>query len=634
MTNISDLIGTPDYYELKIPYAIFPKSEYLKFETRIIKNDKTHPFSYIKPPQADEHIQAGIVVGEEAPLPSFLTKTELLFKNMNSQEQMAVIYHELLHLLISYHILMLPEVDRMEKNTLVKYIFPNGFSNLVHDFMIDTVGNELVRQQALLRLVFDDFDVVGWHYYNFLKDPKSKRVTLEDFFYGNYLEGHKYEAPNMFELPPDMHPAVVQAYDQLNSMIKDALEKFLNGIINVTKCVREEKEGYTDFFSDEFLLSKVTNQRTIHDLVAVMKQLNDDLEKVEEVSKELLPDLGDLLEIAEQIDAIANAGVKIPNMQPSIEDEVNVVDEQNNKTTLDKLKETLDKISDQLAKEKQEKEMQKQIEDALQKDSATSAAQVGKLNYKYYSREVEDKVLDALRHINTSTKLRNISNLLAAHNGYIARVERNTNRGKLDTRQVVRQFPDIFAQTDQRPNVYQQTQVQYLPRLKVLTVFDVSGSMEATNMVLKPFFSKFYQEGLSALFDIKMADFSQSVILENWEHLPQGAYYYEIAGEGGTDPLHPANLARWRAIIEEVKPDAICFYTDGEYSALNPGEDPIESLKNYFKTLGVDLVEGFAVSDNINHIDQLDPIIEKTLDFLSEVVEKKYQRYSGREMEL
>jgi len=93
-------------------------------------------------------------------------------------------------------------------------------------------------------------------------------------------------------------------------------------------------------------------------------------------------------------------------------------------------------------------------------------------------------------------------------------------------------------------------------------------------------------------------------------------------------------LARWRAIIEEVKPDAICFYTDGEYSALNLGEDPIESLKNYFKTLGVDLVEGFAVSNNINHIDQLDPIIEKTLDFLSEVVEKKYQRYSGREMEL
>jgi len=48
----------------------------------------------------------------------------------------------------------------------------------------------------------------------------------------------------------------------------------------------------------------------------------------------------------------------------------------------------------------------------------------------------------------------------------------------------------------------------------------------------------------------------------------------------------------------------------------------------------VDLVEGFAVSDNIYHIDQLDPIIEKTLDFLSEVVEKKYQRYSSRGMEL
>jgi len=80
-------------------------------------------------------------------------------------------------------------------------------------------------QQALLRLVFDDFNVVGWHYFNFLKAPKSKRVTLEDFFYSNYLEGYKYEAPNMFELPPDMHPAVVQAYNQLNSIIKDALEK-------------------------------------------------------------------------------------------------------------------------------------------------------------------------------------------------------------------------------------------------------------------------------------------------------------------------------------------------------------------------------------------------------------------------
>jgi len=47
MRNISDLIGTPDYYELKIPYAIFPKSEYLKFETRIIKNDKTHPLAIL-----------------------------------------------------------------------------------------------------------------------------------------------------------------------------------------------------------------------------------------------------------------------------------------------------------------------------------------------------------------------------------------------------------------------------------------------------------------------------------------------------------------------------------------------------------------------------------------------------------
>jgi len=38
---------------------------------------------------------------------------------------------------------------------------------------------------------------------------------------------------------------------------------------------------------------------------------------------------------------------------------------------------------------------------------------------------------------------------------------------------------------------------------------------------------------------------------------------------------------------------------------------PNRKSEELFKTLGVDLVEGFAVSDNIYHIDQLDPIIEK-----------------------
>jgi len=163
--------------------------------------------------------------------------------------------------------------------------------------------------------------------------------------------------------------------------------------------------------------------------------------------------------------------------------------------------------------------------------------------------------------------------------------------------------------------------------------------METVNMVLKPFFSKFYQEGLSALFDIKMADFSVSVVLENWDYLPQGAYYAHIQGEGGTDPMSAINLNNWRNIVEDLKPDAICFYTDGEY--YTPGDDrsdstnSIKAFEDYFKTLGVDMVKGFKTDEHVRSIDELDPLIEGTLGFLEEVVEKKYKQYSaGREMEL
>lgn len=637
INDVRRLIGSSDYYELKVPYAIFPKSEYLKFETRIIKGDNTHPFSYVKINETKDHLQAGIMVGEEAVLPSFLTKQFTAFKDMGQKEQMAIIYHELLHLLISYHILMLPELERLEKNKLVEHIFPNGFSNLVHDFMIDTVGNELYRQQALLRFIFDKFNIPEWHYYNYLKNPEAKETTLEDFLYGNYLEGHKYSVPKMFEIPDELReewdPIVVQSYEKLDDMIAQAMEKFLTGIAKVAEHVRNRDEGYTGFFSDEYLLSEITEQRTIHDLVAIMKQLNDDLDMVIETAQNLIPDLGDLLDIAEQQNIVANTGIKLPGMQPNMVDEVTAVNDNNSPVSLDELENILKKISDQL------KEAKRELEQTLARDTATGKAQVAKLEYQYYTKEVEDKVLDALHNINTSTRLRNISSLLTAYNGYIAKVDHHSNRGKLNVRDVVRQFPDIVSQKDQRPEVYQQTQVHYLPKLKILTIFDLSGSMETVNMVLKPFFSKFYQEGLSALFDIKMADFSVSVVLENWDYLPQGAYYAHIQGEGGTDPMSAINLDNWRNIVEDLKPDAICFYTDGEY--YTPGDDrsdstnSIKAFEDYFKTLGVDMVKGFKTDEHVRSIDELDPLIEGTLGFLEEVVEKKYKQYSaGREMEL
>jgi len=50
--NISDLdkIPSSDYYEPKTPYGIFPRTPYLEFEARILKNYNQQPMSVLLNP--------------------------------------------------------------------------------------------------------------------------------------------------------------------------------------------------------------------------------------------------------------------------------------------------------------------------------------------------------------------------------------------------------------------------------------------------------------------------------------------------------------------------------------------------------------------------------------------------------
>jgi len=636
--------STGEFYELKIPYALFPKSAFLDFSTRIFVHSEINPCSTLEIPPVDtqDKIRAAIMVGEDAKLFSFIANKDQMFKELPFQQQMAVIYHELLHLLITYHQLMIPELARTENNSVTRFLLPRGFSNLMHDFIIDTIGSELASQKALLRITFDDFDLATWHYYTYLKAPPDSElnfttsVQITDFWYGNYLEGRHYPLPHFFDFPDDLHPDLKQAYTTLEKEIQKAFDKVLIGITNVCRNIRNHNDGYTEFWNDEYLLAPWTEQRIILDTVNVVKEFNDDLEKIQQLATNLIPELGNLFDIAEQIDITIETGAKIPNLLPSIIDEIKPVTPTGRPSDIDTLQKVLqdiaDKIAEKIQKDREAQAILDQILDSISKDNSASRKQVSRLRYSYYPDSVYNKVTDALKNLQTSTKLRVLADMVTRYHGYIAKRDQHSTRGKLDVREVVKQFPNIVQQQIQRPAVFEQTQVMYLPKLNILTVFDLSGSMNSINMVLKPFFSAFYQEGLSPLFNISMVDFSDSVVLENWDNLPKDAYYSEIENEGGTAPLAPYNLPTWKTIIEQTKPDAILVYSDGYFDPLLKKEDSMESLAKFFTDLGMrrEDIACYKVDENYD----LDMLIEQTLEFLNERVEEKYKTFTGHNLDL
>jgi len=255
------------------------------------------------------------MVGENAKLFSFIDNKNQVFKELPFQQQMAVIYHELLHLLITYHQLMIPELARTENNSVTRFLLPNGFSNLLHDFIIDTIGSELARQKALLRITFDDLDLATWHYYTHLKAPPGNElnfttsVQITDFWYGNYIEGRHYPPPKFFELPDELHPVLKHAFTLLEQELQKTFDKLLVGISRVCENIRNRADGYIGFWNDEYLLAPWTKQRIILDTVQIVKEFNDDLDRIQELATTLIPELGNLFDVAEQIDITIDKNV-------------------------------------------------------------------------------------------------------------------------------------------------------------------------------------------------------------------------------------------------------------------------------------------------------------------------------------
>jgi len=310
-------IDTGEFYENKMPYAIFPKSAFLDFETRIFVNSEINPCSALEILPVDDtgKIRATIMVGENAKLFSFIDNKNQVFKELPFQQQMAVIYHELLHLLITYHQLMTPELARTENNSVTRFLLPNGFSNLLHDFIIDTIGSELARQKAQLRITFDDLDLATWHYYTHLKAPPGNElnfttsVQITDFWYGNYIEGRHYPPPKFFELPDELHPGLEHAFTLLEQQLQKTFDKLLVGISRVCENIRNRADGYIGFWNDEYLLAPWTKQRIILDTVQIVKEFNDDSDRIQELATTLIPELGNLFDVAEQIDITIDKNV-------------------------------------------------------------------------------------------------------------------------------------------------------------------------------------------------------------------------------------------------------------------------------------------------------------------------------------
>lgn len=621
LKNIAEIdkIPSSDYYEPKIPYGIFPRTPYLEFEARILKNYDQQPVSILlNPTDTNKAMKCFIAIGDGTPFPMAEGKDKR-YKNLLPQEQHAIILHEIYHLLINFHQLMLPYEGKIIDYDWLKHFIPPGFFNIIDDFMVDAVGTPLQTKDLLVKAVTRGVELDKWHYYNSMQATKRHTGqvpdgTLEsqiiDYLYGNLLEGEgTYPPPllcdkessllqdyfmrltsniyNPNNLTKQQLDELFSLFDKLNSMFIDALDTYRKGIKQVRDMIANNE--YTKFWNDKTLLSGDTQNKIIRQLVAVMKEFSEKLGEIEQFLTATFdaPYKPELYDIFQRISTNyarerrnqerESSVVKYDSVSSLKNGEINAfIDQPDNPyrgiLSTEALSDAF-KQREKLSKEKQEKETLDETpndEKIINIERNKAEEETESLISEKYPEAVNSLAKQVFKTMVSAQSLKHLSRVSSLNNGYLVISKELSKRGRLDVREVTRQFPAIASGKTQTPDVYRHSSIVHINKLKLMVVFDVSGSMYIINQFLKPFFSKFYAEYLSNLFKVEIVDFSETVIKENQSLLKDQEYYSKIKDEGNTEPLSEFNLKTWNDIVHNLKPDIVLVYSDGAFQDTSP----------------------------------------------------------------
>lgn len=689
LKNIAEIdkIPSSDYYEPKIPYGIFPRTPYLEFEARILKNYDQQPVSILlNPTDTNKAMKCFIAIGDGTPFPMAEGKDKR-YKNLLPQEQHAIILHEIYHLLINFHQLMLPYEGKIIDYDWLKHFIPPGFFNIIDDFMVDAVGTPLQTKDLLVKAVTRGVELDKWHYYNSMQATKRHTGqvpdgTLEsqiiDYLYGNLLEGEgTYPPPllcdkessllqdyfmrltsniyNPNNLTKQQLDELFSLFDKLNSMFIDALDTYRKGIKQVRDMIANNE--YTKFWNDKTLLSGDTQNKIIRQLVAVMKEFSEKLGEIEQFLTATFdaPYKPELYDIFQRISTNyarerrnqerESSVVKYDSVSSLKNGEINAfIDQPDNPyrgiLSTEALSDAF-KQREKLSKEKQEKETLDETpndEKIINIERNKAEEETESLISEKYPEAVNSLAKQVFKTMVSAQSLKHLSRVSSLNNGYLVISEELSKRGRLDVREVTRQFPAIASGKTQTPDVYRHSSIVHINKLKLMVVFDVSGSMYIINQFLKPFFSKFYAEYLSNLFKVEIVDFSETVIKENQSLLKDQEYYSKIKDEGNTEPLSEFNLKTWNDIVHNLKPDIVLVYSDGAFQdtaprllrALPPEEQSedkrihlLNALSWYISKQGVKRENIKAFCTDFYGSYGIERLAKDSLTFIDKVVERE-----------
>lgn len=668
ITSIRDAMAIPEqgYYEPQLPYGIFPKSPFLNFSARILKNYILQPCSVISIPEnisasEEKKLQGQILIGDATPFYYIPLQKEVAFKDVPLTEQNVIILHELYHLLITYHQLMVPMLKEFENLPLIQAL-PAGFSNIIDDFIIDAIGTALQKQDTLIKIITRQVELDKFHYFNLLKDPNITPESyasentdflqqVVNFLYGNLLENANYPPPPLFSAP--QKPLLLLDTDE-QKLLNETLnlnKKFTSALQQLFNDVKEIKDKisngtYNHFWSDYTLLSSKTKNPIILDTVAAFKRFLESIKEIDQSLEQNTKDI-DPLACAKQAGMLPQQNEPLPGINnETFTEEVEIIKENEAikpNEEFQALKEAFNEIENTVLEN--DTSTRSTVQHIIRRDTEVAEEKVKRLVSDVYPKDIDTLVRQVFHKVNASINLKQIARLAALNRGYLAMTQQRATKGRLNVKEVTKQFPNIINNQQQRPAVYDKTNIVPVPPMKVMAVFDVSGSMDEVNEFLKPFFAKFYEERLSILFQTVIVDFAESVEVEDWSLLKDNEYYKKIRNESGTEPLYSENIFTWQQIVKKHKPDIVVIYTDGEFyeerselrkifPPLEFGSTSLETFCNVFKVLGVDpqnvkafnTQEYFSKYANENLPTILFELAADTMKFLNSAVERELSK--------
>ena len=141
--------------------------------------------------------------------------------------------------------------------------------------------------------------------------------------------------------------------------------------------------------------------------------------------------------------------------------------------------------------------------------------------------------------------------------------EKSLHGSSISIPQVIKKMPDIKAGESKVP-VFKQYHIRRVKKLKVLMLYDVSGSMANINQWLKFATNYLVNTMLGALFDVQIVDFSNSYRIE--KNKSKTACGIEIESEGGTMPFDNINFPYIEGILKNSTFDMAVFISDYGFS--------------------------------------------------------------------